>query len=163
MPATPDYETAEYVNELFDRLDIYRRRRMRLLRYTLAFVLVTVLVLAFLRLARFSAALLLTSTLATVIVGSVVGLYLLASFIRNESEARALEREVREFRVRAQFGVGKSKRRKRKPSLDDVTYFTVGPDGELIEMRDESAADSGEDGAPQTGHDQNGQAHSSRR
>ena len=165
MPTTPDYETADYVNELFDRLDDYRVRRARLLRYTALFVIGAVFMLAFLRLARFSAALLLTGTLATIIAASVVGLYLLAAFIRNESEARALEREVREFRVRSRFGVnGKAKRKKRRPSLDDVTYFTVGPDGELVEMRDDRAAD--EDDADDTPHndpDETEQTQSSRR
>lgn len=169
MPTTPDHETAEYVNELFDRLDDYRQRRARLARYGLFFVLGAVFMLAFLRLARFSATMLLVGTFATIVLGCVVGLTLLAAFIRNESEARALEREVREFRVRSRFGVtGKTKRKKRKPSLDSVTYFTVGPDGELVELRDDpakndAAEDDSDDDAPLSDHDDNGRESSARR
>jgi hypothetical protein len=163
MPTTPDYETADYVNELFDRLEDYRERRARLLRYSGLFVLGAVFMLAFLRLARFSAALLLIGTLATVIAASVVGLYLLAAFTRNESEARALEREVREFRVRTRFGVnGKAKRKKRKPATKDVTYFTVGPDGELVEMRDNPDAASDDADDTPDDHDETEQTQSSR-
>lgn len=143
-------EQLEELVQLYDLVERARQGRARLFTYGLYYMLAMVVIFAISRLARVSLAAAAFGLVMMVLVGVVVGLLLLSRFIKNEVERREAEREIE--RIKQTHGIGgKRKRRERDEAheSDDAIRYTIGDDGELIEL---SAADVEPESAAQNGH-----------
>jgi Flp pilus assembly protein TadB len=126
-----DYEE---LMELYERLDRYRNRRGRYLLYGVFYVVAMLLAVVLFRY-------LLIRTLASGIIGLVIlvlgvgliGLALLAQFVRNEAERRQLEKDVRRVKLRHQMGVVEEDEKPKRDEDDEDVRYAIGDDGELIE------------------------------
>jgi len=123
--------------DLYERLDMYRQKRWQIAKFALLWALFIPFSLVLSRVVRFNAVTFYVYVFAVVLVIAVVGLSLLANFIKNEVRGRELERDVRDVKLRAMLGIDDDDLpRKRKRDDSDVRY-AVGDDGELIEIHDE--------------------------
>jgi uncharacterized protein (DUF58 family) len=120
----------EILVEMYDRLESYREKRRRLLQYALGFITALAVALPTMVLVRRLGLIFYVLLFSGLILAVVSGLLLLAAYIRNEVEARELEREVEDFKLAVTLGV--KPKRKRRHSLNPKVHYIVGDDGELV-------------------------------
>jgi hypothetical protein len=133
--------------ELYEEMEDYRSYRYRMLLYTAYYLAGIALVAGLMRLARVTAGMTLALLLAVVVIGGVVGLFLLSRFIQNEVRGRVLQAEIGAFKeahdIPEQRGGRRKRKRKPKPEPSETDY-TIGPDGELVEVDSDAAHDTDE-------------------
>jgi len=125
----------EILVEMYDRLESYREKRRRLLQYALGFITALAVALPTMILVRRLGVIFYVLLFSGLILAVVTGLLLLAAYIRNEVEARELEREVEDFKLAVTLGV--KPKRKRRPRLNPKVHYIVGDDGELVPADEE--------------------------
>ena len=123
-----DYETL--VN-LYDRLERRDSQRGRLLLYGVYFVGSIPLLILLLRLIIRTHLTGLLSLIVVLVTMTFIGLTLLGRYIRNRVEARSLEREISQMKVRLRQSPPKRKRGRRN---DDKSRYIIGDDGEIIDL-----------------------------
>ena len=122
----------EILVEMYDRLESYREKRRRLLQYALGFITALAVALPTMVLVRRLGLIFYVLLFSGLILAVVSGLLLLAAYIRNEVEAREIEREVEDFKLAVTLGVKPKRKRKRRHSLNPKVHYIVGDDGELV-------------------------------
>jgi hypothetical protein len=118
----------EEMVDLYEQLEVYRKRRGQILTYGLYYLMCVALVLSSLRLLRVALEFFLFGILLMLVIGAGIGLALLSQYIKNEVYGQSIKRDLE--RAKAEH-----KRKREEEERDDPAY-DIGADGELIDRTD---------------------------